>query len=286
MNYQGLAAQALKMALQTRIQAGTDLIGPVCSYDICTALEISVKFVDINMEGVYVREPKPRIIISALRPLARRNFTCGHELGHHVFGHGSNLDLLAQERNRATYIAPEEFLVDSFASFLLMPAIGIRKAFASRGWNATTATPLQIFTIACNFGVGYTTLVNYLLYSLRCINGARAGNLLKSTPQAIKEQFLDCVLPGPLVIVDEKWLAKTVDTEVGTYLALPPSVLPSNEMLLPVEESAFPSLFVAAYPGIVRISNTDNSWAIFVRVMPYQFQGLAKYRHLERGEDD
>lgn len=35
-----------------------------------------------------------------------------------------------------------------------MPIIGLRRAFAVRGWAPETATPAQIFTIAGDFGVG------------------------------------------------------------------------------------------------------------------------------------
>jgi len=286
MNYKKLAGQALSAALKIRSRARAHLISPVCPYDICEEIKISVKFVDVNMEGVYVKEPKPRIIISALRPLVRRNFTCGHELGHHVFGHGSNLDLLIKDREDENYDSPEEFIADSFSSFLLLPALGVRKAFASRSWNPASASPTQIFTVACNFGVGYSTLVNHLTHSLRFIDRPRAKSLLKSSPQSIREEVFGHASPDPLVIVDRLWLAPTADIEVGTNLLLPQEALPSNDTLAPVEGSHLPNLFKAVRPGIVRISNGDNSWAVFVRVMPFQFQGLAKYRHLEPDNED
>lgn len=286
MNYKKLAAQALSAALKVRSGARADLTSPVCPYDICQELDISVKFVDVNMEGVYVKEPKPRIVISALRALARRNFTCGHELGHHVFGHGSNLDLLIKDRDDEHYDSPEEFLADSFSSFLLLPVLGVRKAFASRSWNPASPSPTQIFTVACNFGVGYTTLVNHLTYSLNQISRSQAKMLLKSSPQTIREEVLGCSRPHPLIIVDRHWLAPTADIEVGTNVLLPADALPSNDALAPVEDSALPNLFRANRPGIVRVTTPDNSWAIFVRIMPFQFQGLAKYRHLEADEDD
>lgn len=286
MNYKKLATQALSAALKVRSRAKADLVSPVCPYDICQELDISVKFVDVNMEGVYVKEPKPRIIISALRPLARRNFTCGHELGHHVFGHGSNLDLLIKDRDDESYESPEEFLVDSFSSFLLLPALGVRRAFAVRSWDPQTASPAQIYTVASNFGVGYTTLVNHLTHSLNQINRAQAKALLRSSPQTIREGILGNLSSGPLVIIDQHWLAPTADVEVGTNLLLPPDALPSTDTLAPVEDSPLPNLFRAMRPGIVRISTPDNSWAIFVRIMPFQFQGLARYRHLEADEDD
>lgn len=286
MNYKKLAGQALSAALKVRSRARVDLVSPVCPYDICQDMGISVKFVEVNMEGVYVKEPKPRIIISALRPLARRNFTCGHELGHHAFGHGSNLDLLIKDRDDDNYDSPEEFLADSFSSFLLLPALGVRKAFASRSLNPAMASPTQIFTVACNFGVGYTTLVNHLTYSLHYVDRPRAKALLKSSPQSIREVVFGRTCSDPLVIVDNLWLARTADVEVGTNVLLPADALPSNDILVPVGDSTLPNLFKATRPGVVRVCTPDNSWAIFVRIMPFQFQGLAKYRHLETDEDD
>ncbi|MBA2749370.1 MAG: ImmA/IrrE family metallo-endopeptidase [Tatlockia sp.] len=286
MDYKRLASQALQKALTVRSEAAIDIVSPVCAFDVCESLKISVKFTDINMEGSYVSEPKPRILISALRPFARRNFTCGHELGHHAFGHGFNIDHLLNDREKSDYETPEEFLADSFSSFLHLPTLGVRKAFASRGWNAQIATPSQIYTVACNFGVGYSTLINHLAYSLKFITRERAKFLRKHTPQKIRKEFFGRDTPNPLIIVDENWLAKTIDIEVGTELLLPRNVLPSNNLLEPVLDSSLSNHFYAKCSGITRISSSDNCWAVFVRIAPFQFVGLSKYRHLANIEED
>lgn len=75
---------------------------------------------DINTEGIYATRPKPMILISSLRPLSRRAFTCAHELGHHFFGHGSTIDELKEESESVDF-QPHEFLADTFGGFLLMP---------------------------------------------------------------------------------------------------------------------------------------------------------------------
>ena len=82
---------------------------------------------------MYDREPKPRIHVSALRPLARRTFTCAHELGHHVFGHGSTIDELRDDQSKSAERPPNEILADAFAAFVLMPTLGLREAFTKRG---------------------------------------------------------------------------------------------------------------------------------------------------------
>lgn len=84
-----LVMQGMQASITAHVKAGVDLKNPTCIYGLCEAHNVSVRFNDINMEGMYDRTPKPRIHVSALRPLARRTFTCAHELGHHVFGHGS-----------------------------------------------------------------------------------------------------------------------------------------------------------------------------------------------------
>src|SRR5438874_13211824 len=106
------------------------------------------------MEGTYLKSDPPRILISALRPLFRRVFNCAHELGHHVFGHGSTIDELQEDGQEKPAFEPNEFLVNAFAGFLLMPPLAVRRAFTLRGWRPETATPEQCFIVACSLGVG------------------------------------------------------------------------------------------------------------------------------------
>jgi FixJ family two-component response regulator len=69
-----------------------------------------VRFNNINMEGVYRRGLPPRIHLSARRPLPRRAYNCAHELGHHVFGHGSSIDELREDAKAQPWEDPKEFL--------------------------------------------------------------------------------------------------------------------------------------------------------------------------------
>jgi hypothetical protein len=78
---------------------------------------------------------------SARRPLPRRAYNCAHELGHHAFGHGSSIDELREDAKAQPWEDPKEFLADTFAGFILMPIIGLRRAFSVRGLTPETATP-------------------------------------------------------------------------------------------------------------------------------------------------
>jgi len=281
-----LAQQAQQKAIDVRRNAGFDNKSPLCIYGLCDKLNVRVKFVDISMEGIYLREAEPIILLSALRPLPRRIFTCAHELGHHVFGHGSTIDELIEESERSQAFQPEEFLANSFAGFLLMPVLGVRKAFVSRGWNAASATPDQIFTIACSFGVGYETLITHIAYSLRMLSSSRASTLLKTKPKAIREKVLERPSSDPLIIADEHWSMPTIDAEVGSLLLLPTSAEAANDTITLEENHPKGCLFKANCPGVVRVYCRDTGWAVFVRISRYQFTGLSQYRHLEEVEDE
>ena len=126
-NRRALATQAMQAAAATRAQADLDQAGPICVYGLCDTLGIVVRFNNFNMEGMYQRGRPPRIHLSARRPLPRRAYNCAHELGHHVFGHGSSVDELREDAKAQSWEDPKEFLADTFAGFILMPII----------WSAT-----------------------------------------------------------------------------------------------------------------------------------------------------
>lgn len=284
---QTLAQKAMCKSIDVRRQTGFDLISPLCIYGLCDQLNIKVRFVDISsMEGMYYKDEKPLIFLSALRPFPRRAFTCAHELGHHIFGHGLRVDELIEDSEKYKDFNPDEFLVNSFAGFLLMPTLGVRKAFVDRGWNVACATPIQIFTIACYFGVGYETLIKHMTYAIKMLDRTQALSLLKVKPKDIRQHILGYPSSEPLIIADQHWSIPTIDAEVGSQLLLPNTADAANETITFQEDSPNGRLFRATRPGIVRVYCRDTKWAVFVRVSRHQFVGLSQYRHLEEPENE
>ena len=281
-----LAREAMLKAIDVRKRAGLDFSNPLDVYALCDTLGVSVRFVGYSMEGLYIRGTPPRILISARRPLSRRNFTCGHELGHHEFGHGSTIDELADELRAGVTFMPEEFLAQTFAGFLLMPTLGIRKAFATRGWAPTTATPAQLFTVACSFGVGYTTIINHLAYGLEMLPQARAGKLLKVPLDRVRREALGATSSAPLIVADRHWLLPALDAEVGTHLLLPMGTKAEGDQLAWRADLPAGRLFEVTRPGVTRVQCSDLGWAAFVRASRYQYVGLSQYRHLEEANGD
>lgn len=285
---QTLAQKAMCKSIDVRRQTGFDLISPLCIYSLCDQLNVKVRFVEISsMEGMYCKEEKPVILLSGLRPFPRRTFTCAHELGHHIFGHGLRVDELIEDSENYKDFNPDEFLVNSFAGFLLMPTLGVRKAFVDRGWNVACATPIQIFTIACYFGVGYETLIKHMTYALKMLDRTKSASLLKVKPKTIRQQILGYPSSEPLIIADQPWSIPTIDAEVGSQLLFPSNAEAANQTIISFQQEA-PNgrLFRANRPGLVRVYCRDTNWAVFVRVSRHQFVGLSQYRHLEEPEDE
>ena len=289
-NRRALATEAMQAASATRAKAKLDQSSPICIYGLCETLGVAVRFNNINMEGMYQRGAPPRIHLSARRPLPRRAYNCAHELGHHVFGHGSSIDELREDAKAQPWEDPKEFLADTFAGFVLMPIIGLRRAFAVRGWTPETATPAQVFTIACEFGVGYATLLTHLSWGVNMLARAPTIALQRVTPRAVRMDILGALTPEPLIVADRHRVAPTLDAEVKTLLLLPPGTEATGEGLAFERDLATGRLFRAQKAGIFQAIADD--WAVFVRIAPIQknepfgYIGLAQYRHLEEDPDE
>lgn len=282
MSRRSLILEGAQAATDARDRVGLDEIKPIDVYDLADKLGVRVRFVDISMEGFYKKGPPAMMLLSSLRPLPRRAFTCAHEAGHHVFGHGSTVDELKEDERKASE-KPEEVLADSFAAFVLMPTLGIRRAFTVRKWSIETATPFQLATVASEFGVGYSTLLTQLGYVMNKLTKPRVAELSKWSPQRIREHLLPNSGLSALSIVDRYSEPAVLDLEVGNGILLPRLTDIGTDKLRYVQDFEDFSLYQAASRGTgkVRVGLRD----LTVRIGPEKYVGLAKYRYLEEADD-
>ncbi len=275
-----LASEALKVSSTIRKRFGYDLSSPINIFDLCEKADVPVRFVEINMEGIYVQMGegiKPTILISAFRPFHRKIFTGAHEYGHHVFEHGFTLDQISMTPGEYT---KEEFLVDTFASYLLMPPLGLKGSFNKRKINFKDASPMDCFAIASSFGVGYSTLVNHLQFNAH-IGQEKASTLLRKTPKSIKSSIIGAEYTGSLFIVDEHFIGKTIDIEATSYIVLPKDVqVEDDKYLKQSKETVTGILYQAEACGLTRVFSLRRDWSCFIRIQQFQYAGLSKYRHL------
>lgn len=275
-----LARQGLRGALETRRRAGKSKSEPVCIFDLTEGLGIEVKFCPGNSLGGMYAKASQTILVPALRPAGRQAFTCGHELGHWFFGHGTRLDEWDDmERDRDD--RPEERLVNHFASYLLMPPWAVEDAFARRRWNPGVCTPTQAYIIAGQFGVGYETLIQHLRWSLRLIPAYHAEELLKTTPKQLRRLVLGHDASRHLVIADRAWDSVAVDLQVGDAAILPEGVTLEGSSATVAGAHEMGVVVTGNVPGIARAESADGSWAVFVRVSRRDFVGRSTYRFME-----
>lgn len=277
-----LYESAIRKASELRLKLGFDLFQPINIYDVCAKLELDVQFVDINMEGLYVNNAGvSKILLSSLRPFPRRVFTCGHELGHHVFNHGLKVDVISDENEDSPFKSDDEKLVDAFAAALLMPVGGIQSEFAQRDLNFDSATPMDFYIISSVFGVGYHTLVTHCRVN-NLIGEQKSIALKKNTPAKLfKSEFGDIGEKTYFKVIDGKSEVGPIDLEVSNYIILPSDFAIADEFLEKQKDSAIGSLYLAKKPGISSVHCSSSDASYFVRIQPQSYIGFAEYRHLE-----
>jgi Zn-dependent peptidase ImmA (M78 family) len=278
-----LYRKALLGADKVRRLLDKNMFEPLNIIDCCLNLGLTVRFVDINMEGMYVineDHTNPTIIISVLRPFARRCFTCAHELGHHVFNHGSKIDGLS-DSDESSSDDVEELLVDTFAGALLMPVAGILAEFAKRNWVPQNATPQNYYTISSLFGTGYQTLVSHCKIN-KIISESKAFSLLKVKPSDIlKDLFSSGTDNSYFKIFDGLTIVPIIDLEVKNYIVLPHNAVVEGSQLHKVSNTTNGYGYMATKPGIMRVAFNESEIYSFIRIQNFKYVGLAQNRHLE-----
>lgn len=283
-----LAQQAIAKAMQVRRQHSVPLHVPLNVFDFAERFEVAVRFVAIpSMEGVYQADaqPKPTILISSLRPAGRKAMTCGHELGHHIFGHGTQWDELVSERTQTRRFEPEEYLVDVFSASLQMPKMAVSRQLSARSIDVRSCDPEQVYAVSTLFGVSYGGFITHLERTLNMINMQRASGLLKHQPKELRASLLGRPCSENLIVVDRQWEERPVDLEVGDIALVPQDATLEGEHAAIVESSSDHAVVSALSPGYCRLSHSDG-WATHVRICRKDYEGLARVRFFEEIDDD
>jgi len=280
--------QASRAALETRVKLKVPAGEALSVYEAAERLGVEVRFLDApSLEGLYLRQTPgqavPLIALSSMRPAGRQVWTAAHELGHHVFGHGDRTDDVDLTRQKAPD-DPEEVLAHSFAAMFLMPKTAVERGFRLRGFAVSSPTPAQVFTVAGWLGVGYTTLVNHMLWTLHLIPEPTAKALLTRKPMKIRAELAGEAVTGDLWIVDGHWTGRPVDVRVGDVLLVPERTEISGEILSARDGPAGMMAVDVVSPGIGQVMG--DGWAVFVRSSKRDYRGRACFRHLEPDDDE
>jgi Zn-dependent peptidase ImmA (M78 family) len=286
-NKQESARLALKEAVRLRKITSHTIWDAICPYDCAEQIGLEIRFVDIpSLEGMYIKGNPPIVLVSSLRPMGRAAFTCAHEIGHHIFGHGTRIDQ-DQVAGINNINNQDEFLAQTFAGFFLMPKSAVDRAFTLRNWRIESCTPIRLYTIACWFGVGYETLIDHLQYSLKVLSADHAKYLKDAKLSQIKADLITQEIKTNLIVVDNYWTNRAIDIQLGDMVLLPKGVIQKGDKskLLSIADRSG-ELFQGVLPGIGQFYNPSNGWSAFLRVSKPGFIGRSIFRHLDDPDYD
>lgn len=277
-----LARVGLRGAIEVRRRAGIDRSCPICVYDLAESLCVEVWFFGgSTFAGMY---PKGygKIFVPSERPAGRKAFTRAHELGHWCFGHGTRVEEM--DFDRSDQDVPEELLANTFASYLLMPRHAVRTAFARKHVEPHAADPIDIYSVACQLGVGYEALLKHMRWSLNLISLARLNDLLAIPPKEIRRAVLGEATTGYMVLAGPEWRTVAIDIEVGDTAVLPHRVRLNGQSAAVLSECLYGAVIKGKRTGLTQA--IANDWSAMIRVSRRHYSGWGAYRHLEDPDED
>lgn len=266
-----------KKALEFRQASGMKFEDPCDIYEAIARHGVDLQFVDIpSLEGMYLEEAEAeRICVCSHRPVGRQHFTAAHELGHHVLGHGTRFDAVIDELGEAAQLTPDEVAADAFAQYMLMPPRAVQVAFRQRGLDLDHLEPLAVYRAACWLGVGYSTLLNQMLYSLGLLSRPDHRRLAKISPKGIRAKLAGGVSDHDVWVVDHLWVERRLHTQLDDLIiGLAPGR--STHMLRELDGGKYianavgESIFPLAAGGALTVS---ISRAAYVGFYEYRYLG-------------
>lgn len=133
----------------------------------------------------------PAVLLNANLNEATLRHTAAHELGHHVFDHGSradtDLDVAGAQPGRVW--TPEEKQAESFAAWFLMPLPAVEAAMR-RADISRFDSPTQAYELAQWLGTSYAGTVRHLA-RLRKISGRLAASWSRMTPGRVRARLYE-----------------------------------------------------------------------------------------------
>lgn len=276
------AAQITAKALKTRKNyLGAAPHMPICPYALCDAMGFDLRFIRVpSFEGMYVAEMN-KVLISAERPEGRKRFTCSHEIGHHVLGHGTVIDEILTHGSDKQ----EEQEADFFASMLLMPSSAVTRILNRNQVSAENLTPAGAYTLSKYFGVSYKAFLIHIYSNLHLIAYRQYQTLNNAKLPDIRRSICGLETKNQIFKIGSWWDEKSIEMEVGDIIVSTTSLSIDGPMILQKKSTEGHYIYEATGPGITRICD-GSEWSCFTKISRYKFQGLYQYKYEEEEEDE
>ncbi|MQY27236.1 ImmA/IrrE family metallo-endopeptidase [Nocardia aurantia] len=144
--------------------------------------------------GFYLSEgPSAGIVLNSNHPETLQRYTCAHELGHHLLGHGSRTDDSNTVDRNSDDLALKELQAQVFAAALLMPAPLVNRTLQRLGITGVPGAP-DIYAASRDMAVSYTAA----LWGLAQLKKLDFG-LLRALEKSGAKSAKDALRGGPAV---------------------------------------------------------------------------------------
>lgn len=137
---------------------------------------------------------RPGVIVHASHPLATQRYSAGHEAGHHVFGHGGQVDRDPEPRLAGRELGPFEKLAEAFAAWFLMPPEAAETAMGRLTLAAIT-TPVDAYALSLRLGTSFQATCVHLP-SLKLVKEQVARKWMNTELKLIKQSLSEDPPPG------------------------------------------------------------------------------------------
>jgi hypothetical protein len=156
--------EAMIVAAQAHDDLGVDTFSRI---DVFAAMASELKLIFRPLDGyaaLYlpsVHGSRAGALINDQHPLALQRYSGAHELAHHRFDHGAQIDAGVELRLSGQTLPAHEMLAEAFAAWFLMPpergdviseTLGIERPMR----------PLDVYAMALRFGTSYSATCVHL----------------------------------------------------------------------------------------------------------------------------
>ncbi len=227
--------QAAAQAAELHADLDIDLTQPVDVFAAIERLGLVLAFAPLGkISGLYIpRGRSAGILLHQGHPRTRQRYTAGHELGHHVFNHASEVDLELEEALRRGDVErwpDHEKQAEAFGAWFLMPRKLLRRGLKRLGVDHPR-DPYDVYALSLWLGTSYTATARQLS-ATRLVDYPVAEQWARIPPRNVKRALAGEMVPDDLHN-DVWWLdgrhhQQPVEARPGDRLVLTLGEIPSS----------------------------------------------------------
>jgi hypothetical protein len=153
---------AMGVAFEAHEDLGLDTLGRIDVFEAIAGDRVKLHFRPLDCAALYLPASvavRPGVLVNSRHPLALQRYSAGHEYGHHLYGHGEQIDRESEPRGTSVKLPPHEMLAEAFAAWFLMPPEAVEAALRLVGLEVAS-TPAHTYAVALRLGTSFRATCN------------------------------------------------------------------------------------------------------------------------------